>query len=89
MGNQFVVIGGRENSLHWVLDVGLGEDDSRIRKDNAPQNFAVLVFDTLRERHIALKLLGKEKTQKLGIKNKQFLAAMNDNYLTQVLELTL
>ncbi|MBD2774293.1 ISAs1 family transposase [Iningainema sp. BLCCT55] len=53
---------GVENSLHWVLDVQLREDDCRIRKDNAPQNFAVLVFDTLRERHIAVNVLGQEKT---------------------------
>ncbi len=26
---------GIENSLHWILDVALREDDSRIRKDNA------------------------------------------------------
>ena len=29
-----------ENSLHWVLDVALKQDDCRIRKDNAPQNFS-------------------------------------------------
>lgn len=58
---------GIENSLHWVLDVALNEDNCRIRKDNAPQNFAIL-------RHIAVNLLGQEKTKKLGIKNKQFLA---------------
>ena len=69
---------GIENSLHWILDVALNEDDCRIRKNNSPQNFAVL-------RHIAVNLLGKEKTKKLGIKNKQFLAAMDDNYLTKVL----
>ena len=72
---------GIENSLHWILDVALHEDDCRIRKDNAPQNFAVL-------RHIAVNLLGKEKSKKLGIKNKQFLAAMNDNYLGKILELS-
>lgn len=27
-----------ENNLHWVLDVAFREDDSRIRKDNAPRN---------------------------------------------------
>jgi hypothetical protein len=32
-----------------------------------------------------VNLLGKEKTKKLGIKNKQFLAAMDENYLTKVL----
>ena len=67
-----------ENSLHWVLDVAFGEDDCRIRKDNAPQNFAVL-------RHIAVNLLGREKSSKLGVKNKQFRAAMNNDYLTKVL----
>ena len=72
---------GIENSLHWILDVALNEDSCRIRKDNAPQNFAVL-------RHIAVNLLGKEKSKKFGIKNKQFLAAMDDSYLAKVLELS-
>ncbi len=27
-----------ENQLHWILDVEFNEDDSRIRKDNAPEN---------------------------------------------------
>jgi predicted transposase YbfD/YdcC len=71
---------GIENSLHWVLDVALKEDDCRIRKDNAPQNFAVL-------RQIAVNLLGKEKRVKRGIKNKQFLAAMDNNYLLSILAL--
>ena len=71
---------GIENSLHWVLDVALKEDNCRIRKDNAPQNFAVL-------RQIAVNLLGKEKRVKRGIKNKQFLAAMDNNYLLNVLAL--
>ena len=71
---------GIENSLHWKLDVALREDDCRIRKDHAPENFAVL-------RQIAVNILGKEKRVKLGIKNKQFLAAMDDKYLARVLEL--
>ncbi len=79
LGNQFVAIGGRENSLHWILNVALREDDSRIRKDNAPQNFAVL-------RHIAVNLLGQDKSKKFGIKNKQFLAAIDDD-LAQLLKL--
>ena len=53
-----------ENQLHWVLDVGFNEDDSRIRKDNAPENLAVI-------RHIALNLLKQEKTLKVGVKNKR------------------
>ncbi|BAY65589.1 transposase ISAs1 family protein [Calothrix brevissima NIES-22] len=69
---------GIENSLHWILDVALREDDCRIRKDNAPQNFAVL-------RQIAVNVLGEDKRVKLGIKNKQFLAVMDNKYLERVL----
>jgi hypothetical protein len=64
--------------LHWVLDVALKEDDCRIRKDNAPQNFAVI-------RQITVNLLGQEKPVKQWIKNQQFLVAMDNNYLERVL----
>ena len=33
---------GIENWLHWVLDVGFGEDDSRLRKDHGPENLALV-----------------------------------------------
>ena len=69
---------GVENSLHWVLDVALNEDGCRIRKDNAPENFAVM-------RRLAVNLLSREKSHKRGVKNKQFLAAMDNEYLTKVL----
>jgi hypothetical protein len=46
-----------------VLDVQFNEDDSRIRKDNSPENFAVL-------RHIAHNLLNQEKSLKVGVKRK-------------------
>jgi predicted transposase YbfD/YdcC len=69
---------GIENSLHWVLDVAFREDDSRIRKDNAPQNFAVL-------RHIAHSLLQQNKSVKTGIKNKRLKAGWDNEYLASVL----
>ncbi|MCP3930890.1 MAG: ISAs1 family transposase, partial [Bacteroidetes bacterium] len=56
-----------ENSLHWTLDIAFREDESRIRKDNAPENFAVL-------RHISLNLLKNEKTFKGSIKTKRLMA---------------
>jgi len=33
---------GIENQLHWTLDVHFAEDGNRARKDNAPENLAIL-----------------------------------------------
>ena len=68
-----------ENELHWVLDVALKEDQSRIRKGHAAENMAVL-------RHIALNLLKQEETAKGGIRAKQLQAAWNNDYLLKVLQ---
>ena len=69
---------GIENGLHWVLDVAFREDDSRVRKDNAPANLATL-------RHIAINLLKSEKTSKVGVKNRRLRAGWDDAYLLRVL----
>jgi predicted transposase YbfD/YdcC len=69
---------GIENRLHWVLDIAFNEDRSRVRKDNAPQNFAVL-------RHMALNLLKQEKTAKGGIRAKRLQCGRNVDYLLKVL----
>lgn len=69
---------GIENGLHWVLDIAFREDDSRVRKDNAPQNFAIL-------RRMALNLLKNEKSAKGGVKAKRLQAAWDQDYLLKVL----
>jgi predicted transposase YbfD/YdcC len=68
-----------ENSLHWILDVAFKEDNSRIRKDNAPANFAVL-------RHIAINIIGENKSRKLSVRSKRFLATLDEEYSNELLE---
>jgi len=69
---------GIENELHWTLDIAFDEDRCRVRKDNGPENFAIL-------RHIALNLLKQEKTCKRGIKGKRLLAGWKEDFLLKVL----
>jgi predicted transposase YbfD/YdcC len=69
---------GIENNLHWVLDIAFREDESRIRKDNGPENFSLL-------RRIALNLLQQEKTAKIGVKGKRLLCGWDEKYLLSVL----
>ena len=68
-----------ENQLHWVLDVDFNEDDSRIRKDNAPENLAVI-------RHIALNILKQDKSIKGSIKGKRKCAGWDNSYLLKLLK---
>lgn len=67
-----------ENQLHWVLDIAFREDECRVRKDHAAQNFAVL-------RHMALNLLKQESTARCGVKAKRLKAALSETYLLKVL----
>ena len=68
---------GIENKLHWVLDVGFGEDLDRKRAGHAAQNFSIL-------NRIALNLLKHDKSSKRGIKGKRLKAAWNIPYLLKL-----
>ena len=66
-----------ENCLHWQLDVTFREDNSRIRKNNAAENFSLL-------RRLALCLL-KRHPAKESIATKRYLAALSVAFLEEVL----
>jgi predicted transposase YbfD/YdcC len=66
-----------ENQLHWVLDVAFEEDASRSRKDNAPQNLALL-------RKLALNIL-RQHPEKASIKGKIKRAGWDDTFLLNLL----
>lgn len=67
-----------ENAFHWVLDIAFREDESRVRKDHAPRNLALL-------RRLALNLLKREVSLKVGIKAKRLRAGWDAPYLLRVL----
>lgn len=68
---------GIENTLHWTLDVTCREDESRIRKGNAPAIMAMF-------RRWALNILQSDG-QKISMRRKQKRIAMNPKYLSQAL----
>lgn len=64
-----------ENALHWTLDVTFREDESRIRKDAAPENYAII-------RHMALNIIKRDDSVKASVKRKRNMAALDDNFRT-------
>lgn len=68
---------GIENSLHWVLDVAFDEDQSRVRKDHGPENFALV-------RRLALSML-KAEGSKGSIRGKRLIAGWNNDFMEKLL----
>jgi predicted transposase YbfD/YdcC len=68
-----------ENSLHWVLDVVLREDLSRLRKGHGAQNMAIV-------RHFALNLV-RRVTDKRSLKRRRKCAGWDPAYLAHLLSL--
>ena len=67
-----------ENSLHWVLDVIMNEDQSRVRKDHAPENLALL-------RRLALNLIKKAKSPKKSVRASIKKAGWDNSFLEAIL----
>ena len=68
-----------ENQLLWVLDVSFREDNPRVRRDNASENFGVF-------RNVAVNALRHEKSCKKGIKAKRYKATLEPDYAQKVLD---
>jgi predicted transposase YbfD/YdcC len=69
---------GIENGVHWVLDVAFREDAARVHQGHAAENLAVF-------HHMALNLLGQEKSARIGAKANRLKAAWRTDYLQRVL----
>jgi predicted transposase YbfD/YdcC len=68
---------GIENKLHWPLDVSFREDERRIRKGHAAENYSRMC-------RLTLNLLKNEKTEKGGIVAKRKKCGWDDDYLLKV-----
>jgi predicted transposase YbfD/YdcC len=66
-----------ENSLHWVLDVTFGDDQSRLRTGHGAKNMAVV-------RHFAINLV-RSVTDKRSVRLRRKCATWNPDYLATML----
>ena len=69
---------GIENTMHWVLDMGYREDESRVRKGNGAENLSIL-------RRMAMNLHKRDTGVKVGIEARRKKAGWDDDYLLLVL----
>jgi predicted transposase YbfD/YdcC len=69
---------GIENQLHWCMDVVFSEDQRRIRKENADENY-------VRLSRIALNLLKTDTSRKISIRQKRKLAGWDHDYLLHLI----
>jgi predicted transposase YbfD/YdcC len=60
-----------ENKLHWVLDVVMGEDQMRNRKDHGPENLALL-------KRIALNIARNHPDKSMSMRRKFKRAGWDD-----------
>jgi predicted transposase YbfD/YdcC len=66
-----------ENSLHWVLDVTFDEDRARNRRDNGPENLAIL-------RRLTLNLLNRARP-KMPVSRKRKRSGWSDAFARTII----
>lgn len=66
-----------ENSLHWVLDVTFDEDRARNRRDNGPENLAIL-------RRLTLNLINKARP-KMSVSRKRKRSGWSDAFARTII----
>ena len=67
-----------ENQLHWSLDVAMREDAAQSYKDQGPHNQTLL-------RRMALQMLKRDTSVKIGVQAKRKRAGWDLNYLALIL----
>ena len=67
-----------ENQLHWSLDMSFREDERRVRKGHGAENFSRLC-------RLALNLLKRDKSVKIGLHGKRLKAGWDEHYLLRLL----
>jgi predicted transposase YbfD/YdcC len=67
-----------ENQLHWSLDVTFREDHNQTRAGFAAENLALI-------RRLALMLLKRETSVKVGLQAKRLRAGWHNDYLLKIL----
>ena len=67
-----------ENKLHWQLDVSFREDERRIRKGHGAENYSRLC-------RLALNLLKRDQSVKIGVHGKRLKAGWDEHYLLRLL----
>ena len=70
-----------ENGLHWTLDVVFNEDSSRVRKDHAGENMAII-------RHIVVNMLNNARKffKNIGLKALRKKAGWGNETLKLILD---
>jgi predicted transposase YbfD/YdcC len=65
-------------AMHWIMDMVLRDDEARVRKDNAPENFTII-------KHMATNLLRRAKS-KDSLRLRRKVAAWDDRFLISLIQ---